>query len=248
VSKLTRRLAPLLDLRPGAAILDIGAAQGIHVAALQEAGFDAVGVEPWPQAVAASQEIAALTEQRVRVVEGVAESLPFEAERFDLVIALSVIEHVADPRRVFSEAFRVLAPGGGFYFTAASALCPRQPEIRHFPLFPWYPDRARRRIMGWAAEKRPDLIGGTKMPAYNWHTPRGLRNELRAAGFEHLHDRWQMRLLDEERGLRRRILEACKFSPALRFVGDVLTPGLAFLALKPSGASVDEGSRSQFWK
>jgi SAM-dependent methyltransferase len=38
--------------------------------------------------------------------------LPFRAQTFDLVISMSVIEHLDDPARVFSEFHRVLKPGG----------------------------------------------------------------------------------------------------------------------------------------
>jgi len=38
--------------------------------------------------------------------------LPFPSEYFDLVISRSVVEHLEEPRRVFSEFARVLKPGG----------------------------------------------------------------------------------------------------------------------------------------
>lgn len=46
------------------------------------------------------------------VVLGEIDSLPFAAERFDLVVAFDVIEHVADDRRACREICRVLKPGG----------------------------------------------------------------------------------------------------------------------------------------
>jgi SAM-dependent methyltransferase len=47
---------------------------------------------------------------------GAAESLPFQAESFDLVFADWVIEHLADAATVVSEVLRVLKPGGFFIF------------------------------------------------------------------------------------------------------------------------------------
>lgn len=41
-----------------------------------------------------------------------AHDLPFPEESFDLVIAVAVLEHVADPQRCVAEFRRVLAPGG----------------------------------------------------------------------------------------------------------------------------------------
>jgi SAM-dependent methyltransferase len=41
-----------------------------------------------------------------------ARRLPYAAESFDLVCALDIIEHIADPNAAFSELARVLRPGG----------------------------------------------------------------------------------------------------------------------------------------
>lgn len=43
---------------------------------------------------------------------GSADNLPFEAEQFDLVLHCEVLEHIENDRKVLSEIFRVLQPGG----------------------------------------------------------------------------------------------------------------------------------------
>jgi ubiquinone/menaquinone biosynthesis C-methylase UbiE len=43
---------------------------------------------------------------------GSADNLPFEAEQFDLVLHCEVLEHIENDRKVLSELFRVLQPGG----------------------------------------------------------------------------------------------------------------------------------------
>src|SRR3954464_15346188 len=61
------------------------------------------------------------------------EALPFTAGSFDLVTANMVLEHVAEPERLFREVERVLVPGGRFlihtpnvhgYTTAVARLLP----------------------------------------------------------------------------------------------------------------------------
>ena len=52
-----------------------------------------------------------------------AHGLPFPAARFDLVIAVALLEHVADPYRCVAEMHRVLKPGG-LVFSATSFLQP----------------------------------------------------------------------------------------------------------------------------
>jgi sarcosine/dimethylglycine N-methyltransferase len=55
--------------------------------------------------------------ERVRVVRGDAQALPFEDGSFDAVLGQEAFLHVPDKEALFAEAFRVLAPGGRIAFT-----------------------------------------------------------------------------------------------------------------------------------
>jgi SAM-dependent methyltransferase len=233
VAALRRRIAPHMALADGGAILDVGAALGLYVGAWTRAGYDAVGVEPWPEAVAASAQVGAAIGTELKIVEGVAERLPFADGSFDLVVAISVLEHVEDPRQVFAEVARVLRPGGGFYFYTTSAVCPVQAEIRLFPAFPWYPPPVRRAIMRWATAKHPWLVRGTTMPAYHWYTPWGARSALRQAGFGTVLDRWELRLDEENQGgLRGRLAARAKQSKAVKAAANLVVPESSYLAIR----------------
>jgi len=232
VPVLLARLRRRLDLPPGSEVLEIGAAQGTYLTALTRHGFRARGVEPWPPAIEVSKELSKRTGVETDITLGRGEELPFESESFDLVLAISVMEHVQDPDAVFREVQRVLRPGGGFYFYTGSALHPRQVEIAGFPLFPWYPDRLRRRIMRWAVENRPDLIGHTEQPAWNWFTPWGTRRALRRAGFSEAVERWDLVDPDELSGRKRLGSLAVQRVPGMRIVGAFASGAIAFLAIK----------------
>ena len=233
VPVLLQRLRRRMDIPEGAQVLEIGAAQGTYLIALTRLGFHARGIEPWGEAIETGRELSRATGVETDIVQGQGEDLSaFESDSFDLVLAISVMEHVDDPDAVFRQVHRVLKPGGGFYFYTGSALHPRQVEIQGFPLFPWYPDRLRRRIMDWAVAKRPHLVGYTDKPAYNWFTPWGTRKALLRAGFSEAIERWQMVDPEELTGKKRLGTIAMQRVPGARLVGAFASGAIAFLAIK----------------
>jgi len=110
--------ARLLDreLQPQARWLDIGAGTRIHNGfgvptseKLASRCMEVIGVDLQVEHL---RKNIALTS----FVAGSAESIPFEANRFDFVSANMVLEHLEYPDRVFAEVARVLVPGGKFVF------------------------------------------------------------------------------------------------------------------------------------
>ena len=103
-AKLRRDILPW---RSGGRLLEVGASNGGLVKAADEAGFDAVGIEP-------AEEICALA-RRMHGVDMRCTTLPeagFEPESFDVIAYYDVLEHLFDPRRELEEVRRVIAPGG----------------------------------------------------------------------------------------------------------------------------------------
>ena len=231
VDRQLKRIEPFFGLRPPARVLDVGAAQGVWLTALAKRGFQAVGVEPWEAAIEVSHELSRQTGLHLDIRPGVAESLPFEDESVDFVHAYSVMEHVDDPDQVWHEVFRVLRRPGAFLFSTVSALSPFQVEIAGFPLFPWYPPPLQRRIMSWATEKRPALVGNTTRPAIHWFKHRDVRSSLHDAGFAEIVDRWQLRR-GERNGRLGQVIDLAASNRAVRLAGDVAASGMEYLAIK----------------
>jgi SAM-dependent methyltransferase len=105
-----RRKALLLAAaRPGERVLDLGCGAGRFVAALRDAGAEAVGVELAQAALERARANVPGADLRLVEPDG---SLPLEHGSVDLVWCSEVLEHVADTEHVLLELRRVLRPGG----------------------------------------------------------------------------------------------------------------------------------------
>jgi ubiquinone/menaquinone biosynthesis C-methylase UbiE len=99
-------------------LLDVGAGTGrfLGQAASSLPGSELTGVElsPWYQSFAETSAINREANQRVRIEVANAEALPFEDRSFDVVTSIFLLHEL--PRRVrrkvLSEMWRVLTPGG----------------------------------------------------------------------------------------------------------------------------------------
>lgn len=234
--KFASTLAARLDSIPrpnrGRRLLEIGAAAGGLTIAFGELGYSAVGVEPHDAALANAQKLAESLKVPCPVVRGCAESLPFPAGSFDVVIANSVLEHVTDLEACFREVARVLAPGGVFWFETASTMCARQGEIRAFPLFGWYPNWLKIGVMNWALKHRPDLIGHTQKPAIHWFNDRLAREYFHAVGFGAMWDRWDLRSPNQGGQLHAFAIRTIRRFRAVRILANTVVPCCAYAAVK----------------
>ena len=103
-------------LAPGERVLDLGSGAGTDsLVAAQMVGEQGqvTGIDMTaPMLDKARAAAAELGVKNVEFVEAEAEQLPFPDESFDVVISNGVVDLIPDKDAVFSELFRVLAPGG----------------------------------------------------------------------------------------------------------------------------------------
>ena len=107
------RVLPLLGNVEGLKILDVGGGNGRLAVKLVEIGGDVTVVDVSEEMIKNIK----IKSSKLKTVIGDAESLPFENESFDIVIATFLIVHLKDLRLFFDEAYRVLKPGGKFLLT-----------------------------------------------------------------------------------------------------------------------------------
>ncbi len=93
-------------------ILDIGCGAGLLAEALAAKGFSVLGLDAAPAAIRAAERHAAGRALPLRYRQGRLEDLLAEGQRFPVVTALEIIEHIPEPAAFMSLLARAVAPGG----------------------------------------------------------------------------------------------------------------------------------------
>lgn len=114
-----RRLLPIVPLRDGWRVLDLGTGFGpLAFELAANAAVEVVGVDTDAEVLAAATGLIGRLDgflangASVRFESGDATRLPFEPAGFDLVTARLLFQHLADPAGAAREVYRMLRPGG----------------------------------------------------------------------------------------------------------------------------------------
>lgn len=91
---------------PAGRALDVGTGSGGNTQTLAELGWQVLGLEYSPAAVALAAA------RGLPMVQGDAQAMPFEDQQFDLVMSTDMWEHIEDDHQVARESFRVCRRGG----------------------------------------------------------------------------------------------------------------------------------------
>ena len=109
-----RALVDAVAPRDGERLLDVATGTGMVAAELlARARCTVVGLDQSPQMLSAARErFARGDSDRVQLVEGQAEALPFPDESFEALTFTYLLRYVDDPRATMRELVRVVRPGG----------------------------------------------------------------------------------------------------------------------------------------
>jgi 2-polyprenyl-3-methyl-5-hydroxy-6-metoxy-1,4-benzoquinol methylase len=106
------RILDRLALPPGAAMLDYGCGPGDFLLVAREKHVAATGIDASPRSVRLASE------RGLDVLCGGTTELLARPERFDAILAQSVLEHVPDPVEFANTLCRLLKPGGALVLSA----------------------------------------------------------------------------------------------------------------------------------
>ena len=109
-----------LDLRPNARVLEVGCGAGLITVALARNGYSVDALDPASSMLQMTRDHAADqgVQDRIRMHTADVHALPFQAQTFDLVVAIGVIPWLHSEQVALQEMQRVLKPGGCLLVTA----------------------------------------------------------------------------------------------------------------------------------
>jgi ubiquinone biosynthesis O-methyltransferase len=111
--QLQRRLIlSLLGDVKGRRVLDIGCGDGDLAVELRRRGANVTGIDASSDMIEAAKARAKREGLEIDFQVGAAECIPFAAEQFDTVVAVTILCFVANAAPAFQEVARVLRPGG----------------------------------------------------------------------------------------------------------------------------------------
>ncbi len=119
-------------------VLDIGSSTGIIDNVLSYKFKQVTGTDIDEQAIKFASKNFNHKNLRFKVEDAM--NLSFPANSFDVVICAQVYEHVPDPKKLFSEIYRVLKPDGVCYLAALNKLWPIEPHY-NLPFLAWLPKK-----------------------------------------------------------------------------------------------------------
>jgi len=115
------KLLDSIDYKPNISAIDIGFGTGFPLTELaMRLGESSTvyGIDPWKEAIVhVKRKIDFYRIKNIKIIEGVAESIPLDNNSIDLIVSNNGINNVRDIDKVISECSRIIKPNGQFVQT-----------------------------------------------------------------------------------------------------------------------------------
>lgn len=213
-------------------MIEVGTGTGWFPLLCQRNGIPCEGLEISPQLIQCAHEIGAQYNLVPNIRLGNLEETDLGENRYDVVIASNVFEHVEDWRKGVHKVAAALKPGGLLFFESTNKFSFTSGEYSGFPtylFYGWLPDQWRYRLR--KAVHGPDIM---KL-GIDFHQFRHslLRREFQKAGFRQIFDRVQM--ADEaatSTGFRRSAVRWSRKVPPVKALALTFCEATRFICLK----------------
>lgn len=168
----------------GLTLLDIGCGAGLVAEPMRRLGFTVTGIDASTEMIAAARTHAAETNLVIDYRAETADALARTGARFDVVLALEVIEHVPDTDAFLATSTQLVAPGGALILSTLNR------TSRAFLLgivaaehvLRWVPAGTH----DWRRFQRPsELAKALRRNGLRFQTMVGI-------GYDPVHDRWKL--------------------------------------------------------
>jgi SAM-dependent methyltransferase len=216
----------------GAQMLEIGAGVGWFEVFCELHGLDCEGIDHHPDNIAAAMALGREHGVTPRVQLADATAFDYGRERWDVIFATSLFEHIRDPFPLLARVYDALTPGGAFFFYSTNKWSLRSGEYPDFPLYGWWPYAVRERIR--VRVHTPSIVTGAGID-FNQFTYWGLRRDFRRLGYTRILDRVDLLEPDELRESRsgkQLAVRAVKAMPPLTALARAFAGGNTFLCVK----------------
>jgi SAM-dependent methyltransferase len=230
-----QRIEKFIRLRPGMRVLEVGSGSGWFMLLCNRRGLVCDGIEHNPFCVDQARELGRRYGVELAIREENIETAELPERECDLVVAMSVLEHVEDYARALSSIYRSLKPGGVFYGSSTNRFSLRSGEYPR-PFYGWLPYSVRRAIRVRA--QGPEIVNSSGID-FNQFTYFGIRRALRRAGFKRVYDKFDsLEPSDVVRRTRWRLLAASvlRVAPPARVVARVIDSGTYFVGVREASA------------
>jgi SAM-dependent methyltransferase len=199
--RFLRRIRRWHPIDSSTRMLEIGTGTGWFPLLCKRHGLSCKGLEISPQLVEYAHQFGRAYSLEPDIELGNAEESDLGTDRYDIIFAQSVFEHIEHWELAAERVYRALRPGGLFVFSSTNKFAFTSGEYK-FPLYGWLPDQWRYRLR--IRRQGPDIMKlGIDFNQFRYPL---LRRTFHRIGFSRILDRVETSEHEEVSTRARRIL------------------------------------------
>jgi 2-polyprenyl-3-methyl-5-hydroxy-6-metoxy-1,4-benzoquinol methylase len=221
-----KRFKPLEN---GAKVLEIGVGSGWFQIYCKQLGLDIEGLEISPQLAEVARSFGNRYNEKLNLKVGNIEETEIGRNKFDVIVAASVFEHVEDWHQGLKKILDALKPGGVFYFDSTNKFSFTSGEY-DFPFYGWMPNSWRYRLR--IARQGEDIM---KLGIdFHQFTYPGLRRYFKQVGFSRVLDFVEFKDVSRNnlKPWKRWVFQSLKTVRPLKHVALTFAPATIFICVK----------------